>query len=146
MSSGGRGNLFPGINTYLALHYYQLNDFTIQIARGLVLPLTISVTSLSSHSHPAARVIVAAAVVTLGFFIGVAPEGNIPTSSIPSALSLFYAYFPPFPLPSIQSQSSLLFLTATTRLSSSHIGQMQDLPSSSLHSFFSMVNPPRSWN
>ncbi|KAH9004076.1 hypothetical protein EDB86DRAFT_2886549 [Lactarius hatsudake] len=64
-----------------------------QIARGLVLPLTISVTSFSSHSHPAARVIGAAAIVTLGFFIGVAPEGNLPASSIPSAISLFYGVF-----------------------------------------------------
>ncbi|KAI9444861.1 hypothetical protein H4582DRAFT_1911739 [Lactarius indigo] len=64
-----------------------------QIARGLVLPLTISVTSLSSHSHPASRVIGAAAIVTLGFFIGVAPEGNLPASSIPSAISLFYGVF-----------------------------------------------------
>jgi len=64
-----------------------------QIARGLVLPLTISVTSLSSHSHPASRVIIAAAIVTVGFFIGVAPEGNLPASSIPSAISLFYGVF-----------------------------------------------------
>jgi len=64
-----------------------------QIARGLVLPLTISVTSLSSHSHPAARVVVAAAIVTVGFFIGVAPEGSLPTSSVPSAISLFYGVF-----------------------------------------------------
>jgi len=64
-----------------------------QIARGLVLPLTISVTSLSSHSHPASRVIIAAAIVTMGFFIGVAPEGNLPASSIPSAISLFYGVF-----------------------------------------------------
>jgi len=64
-----------------------------QIARGLVLPLTISVTSFSSHSHPATRVIIAAAIVTVGFFIGVAPEGNLPASSVPSAISLFYGVF-----------------------------------------------------
>jgi hypothetical protein len=92
MSSGSRGNIFPGIHSYIYL-CYQLNDSPTQIARGLVLPLTISVTSLSSHSHPAARVIVAAAIVTLGFFIGVAPEGNLPASSIPSAISLFYGVF-----------------------------------------------------
>jgi GDP-fucose transporter C1 len=64
-----------------------------QIARGLVLPLTISVTSLTTHSHPASRVIIAAGIVTVGFFIGVAPEGNLPASSIPSAISLFYGVF-----------------------------------------------------
>jgi solute carrier family 35 (GDP-fucose transporter), member C1 len=64
-----------------------------QIARGLVLPLTISVTSLTSHSHPTIRVIVAAAIVTMGFFIGVAPEGSLPVSSIPSTISLFYGVF-----------------------------------------------------
>ncbi|KAH9982831.1 hypothetical protein BGW80DRAFT_1265193 [Lactifluus volemus] len=64
-----------------------------QIARGLVLPLTISVASLTSHSHPTIRVIVAAATVTMGFFIGVAPEGSLPVSSIPSTISLFYGVF-----------------------------------------------------
>jgi hypothetical protein len=29
----------------------------------------------------------------VGFFIGVAPEGNLPASSIPSAISLFYGVF-----------------------------------------------------
>jgi len=64
-----------------------------QIARGLVLPLTIAVTSVSTHSHPAARVIIAAGIVTIGFFIGVAPSGNIPVASIPSPISLFYGVF-----------------------------------------------------
>lgn len=57
------------------------------------MPLTIAVTSLTTHSHPAARVIVAAAAVTMGFFIGVAPEGHLPASSIPSPISLFYGVF-----------------------------------------------------
>jgi GDP-fucose transporter C1 len=73
--------------------YYQPTDPPAQIARGLVLPLTISVTSLTTHSHPASRVIIAAGIVTVGFFIGVAPEGNLPASSIPSAISLFYGVF-----------------------------------------------------
>ncbi|KAH9982829.1 hypothetical protein BGW80DRAFT_1265173, partial [Lactifluus volemus] len=61
-----------------------------QIARGLVLPLTISVTSLTSHSHPTTRVIVAAAIVTTGFFIGVTSEGSLPVSSITPTISLLY--------------------------------------------------------
>jgi solute carrier family 35 (GDP-fucose transporter), member C1 len=48
---------------------------------------------MTSHSHPAARVIVAAATVTIGFFIGVAPESSLPVSSIPSPISLFYGVF-----------------------------------------------------
>jgi len=64
-----------------------------QIARGLVLPLTIAVTSVTTHSHPAARVIIAAGIVTVGFFIGVAPAGNLPVTSIPSPISLFYGVF-----------------------------------------------------
>jgi len=63
------------------------------IARGLVLPLTISVTSLTSHSHPTTRVIVAAAIVTMGFFIGVTSAGSLPVSSIPPTISLFYGVF-----------------------------------------------------
>jgi GDP-fucose transporter C1 len=64
-----------------------------QIARGLVLPLTIAVTSVTTHSHPAARVIIAAGIVSIGFFIGVAPTNNVPVASIPSPISLFYGVF-----------------------------------------------------
>jgi GDP-fucose transporter C1 len=64
-----------------------------QIARGLVLPLTIAVTSVTSHSHPSVRVIIAAGIVTMGFFVGVAPTGNIPVAAIPSPISLFYGVF-----------------------------------------------------
>ncbi|OCH94685.1 hypothetical protein OBBRIDRAFT_74443 [Obba rivulosa] len=44
-----------------------------QIARGLVLPLTIIVSSLHGRSFPNIRVIIAAGIVTAGFFLGVAP-------------------------------------------------------------------------
>jgi solute carrier family 35 (GDP-fucose transporter), member C1 len=64
-----------------------------QIARGLVLPLTIAVTSATTHSHPSSRVIIAAGAVTVGFFVGVAPEGGLPAASIPSPISLFYGVF-----------------------------------------------------
>jgi len=64
-----------------------------QIARGLVLPLTIAVTSVTAHSHPSVRVIIAAGIVTVGFFVGVAPTGNIPVAAIPSPISLFYGVF-----------------------------------------------------
>jgi GDP-fucose transporter C1 len=67
-----------------------------QIARGLVLPLTIAVTSVTTHSHPSVRVIIAAGIVALGFFVGVAPTGNIPVAAIPSPISLFYGVFSSF--------------------------------------------------
>ncbi|KAI0279876.1 hypothetical protein BC826DRAFT_925445, partial [Russula brevipes] len=60
-----------------------------QIARGLVLPLTIAVTSATTHSHPSTRVIIAAGAVT----VGVAPERGLPAASIPSPISLFYGVF-----------------------------------------------------
>ncbi|KXN88806.1 GDP-fucose transporter 1 [Leucoagaricus sp. SymC.cos] len=61
-----------------------------QIARGLVLPLTILVSCLHTRKIPTAKVIAAAVVVTFGFALGVAPSKNLPTKSIPSALSLIY--------------------------------------------------------
>ncbi|KAF8225128.1 hypothetical protein L208DRAFT_1380787 [Tricholoma matsutake] len=61
-----------------------------QIARGLVLPLTILVSSLHTRTSPSIKVVSAAAVVTVGFFIGVAPSSSIPTTSVPSLRSLFY--------------------------------------------------------
>lgn len=70
-----------------------LNAGCYQIARGLVLPLTIAVTSVTTHSHPSLRVIIAASIVTVGFFVGVAPTGNIPVAAIPSPISLFYGVF-----------------------------------------------------
>jgi GDP-fucose transporter C1 len=61
-----------------------------QIARGLVLPLTIAVSSLHTHSFPSKSVICAAVAVTMGFMVGVAPSSNLPATAIPSSLSLVY--------------------------------------------------------
>jgi len=61
-----------------------------QIARGLVLPLTILVSSLHTRTSPTTKVLSAAAVVTVGFFIGVAPSSSIPVTAVPSSLSLLY--------------------------------------------------------
>ncbi|EKM61319.1 uncharacterized protein PHACADRAFT_247851 [Phanerochaete carnosa HHB-10118-sp] len=63
-----------------------------QIARGLVLPLTIAVSSIQTHNVPSRRVLLAAGVVTLGFVLGVAPHtfANIQWRSAPSGLSIFY--------------------------------------------------------
>ncbi|KAF5352706.1 hypothetical protein D9756_005939 [Leucocoprinus leucothites] len=61
-----------------------------QIARGLVLPLTISVSCIHTRKIPTAKVIAAAVIVTIGFALGIAPSKNLPTKSIPSVLSLVY--------------------------------------------------------
>ncbi|KAJ7492478.1 hypothetical protein FB451DRAFT_533942 [Mycena latifolia] len=61
-----------------------------QIARGLVLPLTIMVSSVHTHSMPSWNVILASVVVTGGFFLGVAPSSKIPLIAAPSLLSLAY--------------------------------------------------------
>jgi len=64
-----------------------------QIARGLVLPLTIAVTPARFHPRLATRITFAAGLVTMGFFVGVIPEGNLPVSSIPSSRSLVFGVF-----------------------------------------------------
>jgi len=64
-----------------------------QIARGLVLPLTIAVTPTRFHPRQATRVMLAAGIVTIGFFVGVIPEGSLPVSAIPSHTSLLYGVF-----------------------------------------------------
>jgi len=64
-----------------------------QIARGLVLPLTIAVSSINTHTVPSHRVIVAAIIVTAGFLLGVAPQSlqNIQNwQSAPSSISIIY--------------------------------------------------------
>jgi len=67
-----------------------------QIARGLVLPLTIAVSSLHTHDLPSSQVLAAAAAVTVGFLLGVVPPplpgavAVIPESAVPSTLALIY--------------------------------------------------------
>ncbi|KAF9245805.1 hypothetical protein BU15DRAFT_58762 [Melanogaster broomeanus] len=63
-----------------------------QIARGLVLPLTVLVSSVSTRSTPSLRVVGAVIVVTAGFLLGVVPSPAVPAHAIPSALSLLYGF------------------------------------------------------
>lgn len=61
-----------------------------QIARGLVLPLTIVVFSAHTRTVPSIRVGIAAGSVTIGFLLGVAPSAAVPSHVAPSSLSLLY--------------------------------------------------------
>ncbi|KAH9898207.1 hypothetical protein C8Q73DRAFT_390964 [Cubamyces lactineus] len=63
-----------------------------QIARGLQLPLTIIVSSLHGRSLPSKLVIGASAIVTTGFFIGLAPNAISADRAheAPSYLSIIY--------------------------------------------------------
>ncbi|KAG1885500.1 hypothetical protein F4604DRAFT_1726446 [Suillus subluteus] len=62
-----------------------------QIARGLVLPLTIIVFSMHTRTVPSVRVGIAAGTVAIGFLLGVAPiSATVPAHVAPSGLSLFY--------------------------------------------------------
>ncbi|KAF8641016.1 hypothetical protein AX17_000661 [Amanita inopinata Kibby_2008] len=63
-----------------------------QIARGMVLPLTILVSSIHTRVIPSSRVLAAAAVVTLGFILGITPNPSVPVDAAPSLLSLFYGF------------------------------------------------------
>ncbi|KAJ6519970.1 hypothetical protein C8R45DRAFT_42569 [Mycena sanguinolenta] len=63
-----------------------------QIARGLVLPLTIIVSSVHTRTMPSTYVMMASGLVTGGFFLGVAPSSKIPITAAPSLLSLAYGF------------------------------------------------------
>lgn len=64
------------------------------IARGLVLPLTIAVVSMHSFTRPSLKVVGCASVVTIGFFIGTSFEASdiLPEQSVPGPLALFYGF------------------------------------------------------
>ncbi|KAF8522548.1 hypothetical protein JB92DRAFT_2706362 [Gautieria morchelliformis] len=63
-----------------------------QVARGLVLPLTITVVSLHSRTRPSPKVCACAAIVTAGFFVGVSPSADLPVRAVPTPLGLFYGF------------------------------------------------------
>jgi len=84
-----RSILLPGKYLYYAILSQTFNKQP-QIARGLVLPLTIAVSSAHTRSSPSRTVLLAAAIVTIGFMLGVAPSSSLPVNVIPSNLSLFY--------------------------------------------------------
>ncbi|ESK89225.1 hypothetical protein Moror_5173 [Moniliophthora roreri MCA 2997] len=63
-----------------------------QIARGMVLPLTILVVALNSGSRPSLAVVGCASVVTLGFFLGVSFPQDLPAKAVPTPMALFYGF------------------------------------------------------
>ncbi|KLO06789.1 hypothetical protein SCHPADRAFT_945815 [Schizopora paradoxa] len=50
-----------------------------QIARGMVLPMTIAASSMSTRSTPSVRVLAAAGIVTMGFLLGISPASLMPS-------------------------------------------------------------------
>ena len=61
-----------------------------QIARGMVLPLTIVVSSFHTSSQPSSKVWIAAGIVTLGFLTGISPNKDLPVTAAPSMISIIY--------------------------------------------------------
>jgi solute carrier family 35 (GDP-fucose transporter), member C1 len=78
--------------TFNALCLRDVEAAFYQIARGMVLPLTIGLVSMTSRKAPALPVVGCASIVTVGFLIGVSRSGNIPERSVPGPLALFYGF------------------------------------------------------
>ena len=81
-------NIFGLVFNTLCLRGVEASFF--QIARGLVLPLTILVSCVHTHARPSSKVLIAAGVVTLGFLTGISPNKNLPASASPSIVSLVF--------------------------------------------------------
>ena len=47
-----------------------------QVARGLVLPLTVATSYFFLHARPSFKILVSCAIVTLGFLVGVFLDGK----------------------------------------------------------------------
>jgi GDP-fucose transporter C1 len=67
-----------------------------QIARGMVLPLTILVSCVHTHARPSVKVLIATGVVTVGFLTGISPNKDLPVSASPSVISLIYGLLSSF--------------------------------------------------
>ena len=78
--------------TFNALCLRDVEAAFYQVARGLVLPLTITLVALHSHTRPTIRVCGCAAIVTAGFFVGVSPSQELPVRAVPTSIALFYGF------------------------------------------------------
>ncbi|KAG1828083.1 hypothetical protein EV424DRAFT_1387141 [Suillus variegatus] len=93
-----------------------------QIARGLVLPLTIVVFSAHTRTVPSIRVGIAAGSVTIGFLLGVAPSAAVPSHVAPSSLPCYMVSSRRFLSLSMLFLSSPPSLIATTQPFNLHTG------------------------
>lgn len=89
-----------------------------QIARGLVLPLTISVVAITSRSRPSWSVVACAAIVTSGFFFGVSFSDGVPARAVPTPLGLFYGLLSSFSiaLHAVLVKSSLPYVNGSSTI------------------------------
>ena len=78
--------------TFNALCLRDVEAAFYQVARGLVLPLTITVVALYTRVPPNIKVCGCAVIVTAGFFAGVSPTKDLPVHAIPTSLALFYGF------------------------------------------------------
>ena len=78
--------------TFNALCLRDVEAAFYQIARGLVLPLTITVVAITNGKTPGLPIIGCATIVTFGFFIGVTRSGDLPERAVPGPLALFYGF------------------------------------------------------
>jgi GDP-fucose transporter C1 len=78
--------------TFNALCLRDVEAAFYQIARGLVLPLTIALVAIYSRSPPALPVVGCSVIVTFGFFLGVTRSANLPEHAIPGPLALLYGF------------------------------------------------------
>ncbi|KAG9034483.1 hypothetical protein FRB95_013159 [Tulasnella sp. JGI-2019a] len=75
--------------TFNTLCLRGVNASFFQIARGLVLPLTIVVSSVDKKASPTIPVLIAGTVVTIGFFVGIVPKSTSSRTEAP-AMSLIW--------------------------------------------------------
>jgi len=78
--------------TFNALCLRDVEAAFYQVARGLVLPLTIAVVSISSRKRPSLPVVGCASIVAFGFFLGTSFSQDLPARSILPPLALFYGF------------------------------------------------------
>lgn len=71
----------------LKTNYCSFNNYTLkyvdasfyQVARGLVLPLTVATSYFFLHARPSLKILISCAIVTMGFLVGVFLDGNYPS-------------------------------------------------------------------
>ena len=95
MSSERRRIVFSGTTKYphYLRKFHTLTCECVKIARGLALPITITVTAIQTRKTPGSSVILSAFVVTTGFFLGISPSSyftSIRNAPHTATLSIFF--------------------------------------------------------